>query len=100
MNGFKVPLAENAYIHFPGEKEHVTGGVLQDVVTKATSGDFSLTPEKVVTLQDNLNQLVPGLAALLLTFACMWLLKRKVSPVLIIFGLFVLGILAHAAKIM
>ena len=96
----KVQLADKAYIHFPGEKEHVTGGVLQDIVTKATSGDFSLTPEKVTTLQDNLNQLIPGFAALLLTFACMWLLKRKVSPVAIIFGLFALGILAHLAKLM
>ena len=96
----KVQLADKAYIHFPGEKEHVTGGVLQDIVTKATSGEFSLTPEKVTTLQDNLNQLIPGFAALLLTFACMWLLKRKVSPVAIIFGLFALGILAHLAKLM
>ena len=30
----------------------------------------------------------------------MWLLKRKVSPVLIIFGLFALGILARVAGIM
>ena len=96
----KVQLAPEAYIHFPGEKEHVTGGVLQDIVTKATSGEYSLTPEKVTTLQDNLNQLIPGFAALLLTFACMWLLKRKVSPVVIIFGLFALGILAHLAKLM
>ena len=96
----KVQLADKAYIHFPGEKEHVTGGVLQDIVTKATSGEFSLTPEKVTTLQDNLNQLIPGFAALILTFACMWLLKRKVSPVAIIFGLFALGILAHLAKLM
>ena len=57
----KVQLAPEAYIHFPGEKEHVTGGVLQDIVTKATSGEYSLTPEKVTTLQDNLNQLIPGL---------------------------------------
>ena len=96
----KVQLADEAYIHFPGEKEHVTGGVLQDIVTKAASGKFSLSPEKVTTLQDNLNQLIPGFAALLLTFVCMWLLKRKVSPVLIIFGLFALGILARVAGIM
>ncbi|SUB59994.1 Uncharacterised protein [Pediococcus pentosaceus] len=28
---------------------------------------LSLTPEKVTTLQDNLDQLIPGLAGLLLT---------------------------------
>ena len=96
----KVQLDEKAYIHFPEKGTHVTGEVLQDIVTKATSGKFSLTPEKVTTLQDNLNQLIPGFAALLLTFVCMWLLKRKVSPVVIIFGLFALGVIAHVAGVM
>ena len=59
----------------------------------------SLTPEKITTLQDNLNQLVPGFAALLLTFLCMWLLKKKVNPILIIFGLFAVGILGHLVGI-
>ncbi|ERK57651.1 mannose permease IID component [Gemella bergeri ATCC 700627] len=96
----KVPLDDKAFIHFPGEKEHITGGVLQDIITKVQSGEYSLTPEKVTTLQDNLNRLIPGFAALLLTFVCMWLLKRKVSPIIIIFGLFALGILAHVAGVM
>jgi mannose permease IID component len=96
----KVQLDEKAFIHFPEKGTHITGEVLQDIVTKATSGKFSLTPEKVTTLQDNLNQLIPGFAALLLTFACMWLLKRKVSPVVIIFGLFALGVIAHVAGVM
>ena len=96
----KVPLDEKAFIHFPEKGTHITGEVLQDIVTKATSGKFSLTPEKVTTLQDNLNQLIPGFAALLLTFVCMWLLKRKVSPVVIIFGLFALGVIAHVAGVM
>ncbi|MZU15725.1 PTS mannose family transporter subunit IID, partial [Bifidobacterium longum] len=46
-------------------------------------------------LQDNLNKLIPGLMALLLTFLCMWLLKKKVSPIIIILGLFVFGVLMH-----
>ena len=96
----KVQLDEKACIHFPEKGTHLTGEVLQDIVTKATSGKFSLTPEKVTTLQDNLNQLIPGFAALLLTFVCMWLLKRKVSPVVIIFGLFALGVIAHVAGVM
>ncbi|MDU4411422.1 MAG: PTS system mannose/fructose/sorbose family transporter subunit IID, partial [Streptococcus sp.] len=41
------------------------------------------------------NQLIPGLAALGLTFLCMYLLKRKVSPIVIILGIFVLAILLH-----
>ncbi|MFZ1667060.1 MAG: PTS system mannose/fructose/sorbose family transporter subunit IID, partial [Trichococcus flocculiformis] len=60
-------------------------------LTQYTSG-LSLTDTKVTTLQNNLDQLIPGLAALLLTFLCMWLLKKKVSPIVIILGLFVVGI--------
>ncbi|MBQ7676728.1 MAG: PTS system mannose/fructose/sorbose family transporter subunit IID, partial [Lachnospiraceae bacterium] len=39
--------------------------------------------------------LVPGLVPLLLTFLCMWLLKKKVSPIAIILGLFAVGIVGH-----
>ena len=56
---------------------------------------LSLTEYKVTTLQDNLDSLIPGLAALLLTLLCMWLLKKKVSPIVIILGLFIVGILGH-----
>lgn len=56
---------------------------------------LSLTGEKVTTLQNNLDQLIPGLIPLLLTFLCMWLLRRKVSPIIIIVGLFVVGIAGH-----
>ena len=50
-------------------------------------------------MQDNLDKLVPGLAALLLTFLCMWLLKKKVSPILIILGLFLVGIVGHVVGV-
>ena len=56
---------------------------------------LALSPTKVTTLQDNLDQLIPGLAPLLLTFLCMWLLKKKVSPIVIILGLFVVGVVGH-----
>ena len=61
---------------------------------------LSLTSEKVTTLQDNLDSLIPGLAALLLTLFCMWLLKKKVSPIIIILGLFVVGIVFHLIGLM
>ena len=54
----------------------------------------------MTTLQDNLNKLIPGLAALLLTFFVMWLLKKNVKPIYIIFGLFALGILAGLTGVM
>ena len=63
----------------------------KQALAQYTSG-LSLTDTKVTTLQNNLDQLIPGLAALLLTFLCMWLLKKKVSPIVIILGLFVVGI--------
>ncbi|GAQ00773.1 PTS mannose transporter subunit IID [Companilactobacillus farciminis] len=59
-----------------------------------------MTAHKVTTLQDNLDQLIPGLAALLLTLFCMWLLKKKVSPIVIILGLFVVGVVLHVLHVM
>ena len=35
---------------------------------------------RVTTVQTILDQLMPGLVPLLLTFACMWLLRKKVNP--------------------
>ena len=92
----KVKMAEGAFIKFP--EGAVNGAQLQEVLT-AMNGGVALSPEKVTTLQDNLNQLVPGFAALLLTFLCMWLLKKKVNPIAIIFGLFAVGILGHLVGI-
>lgn len=85
-------LSKGAFIEFP--KGMVDGTQLQKILTDLAAG-LSISPEKVTTLQDNLDQLVPGLAALLLTFLCMWLLKKKVSPILIIFALFIIGIAGH-----
>ncbi|RYL91685.1 PTS mannose transporter subunit IID [Sporolactobacillus sp. THM19-2] len=47
------------------------------------------------TLQGILDSLLPGLVALLMTFACMWLLKHHVNAIWIIFGMFVLGIFGY-----
>ena len=67
---------------------------LKEAFTQYAAGR-SLSETKVTTLQDNLDQLVPGLAALGLTFLCMYLLKHKVSPIVIILGIFVLAIVFH-----
>ncbi|MBC8845106.1 PTS system mannose/fructose/sorbose family transporter subunit IID, partial [Escherichia coli] len=56
---------------------------------------LALSEIKVTTLQNNLDNLIPGLAAVALTFLCMWLLKKKISPIIIILGLFVVGIVGH-----
>ncbi|RFA36580.1 PTS mannose transporter subunit IID [Virgibacillus dokdonensis] len=49
----------------------------------------------VQTVQDILDSLIPGLVPLLLTFFVMWLLRKKVSPITIILGMFVVGILGY-----
>ena len=90
-------LSEGAYIVFP--EGTVTGTELQGILGDALSG-LSLYPTQAQTLQGQLDSLIPGLMGLLLTFLCMWLLKKKVSPITIIIGLFALGILARVAGIM
>ena len=48
------------------------------------------------TVQTILDSLMPGIVPLLMTFACMWLLRKNVNPLLIILGLFALGIVGYA----
>lgn len=87
-----VKQQKGAYIDW--EKLPAGAKGLKEAFTQYAAGR-SLSETKVTTLQDNLDQLVPGLAALGLTFLCMYLLKRKVSPIVIIFGIFVLAIVFH-----
>lgn len=87
-----VQLQKGAYIDWQNLPAGWEG--LQKAFEQYASG-LSLTPDKVTTLQQNLNDLLPGLVPLLLTLFCMWLLKKNVSPIVIILGLFVVGILGH-----
>lgn len=48
------------------------------------------------TVQSILDSLMPGIVPLLMTFACMWLLRKNVNPLVIILGLFALGIIGYA----
>ena len=50
----------------------------------------------VTTVQSLLDSLMPGIVPLLMTFACMYLLKKGVNPLVIILGLFALGIAGYA----
>ena len=87
-----VKQQKGAYIDW--EKLPAGAKGLKEAFTQYAAGR-SLSETKVTTLQDNLDQLVPGLAALGLTFLCMYLLKCKVSPIVIILGIFVLAIVFH-----
>ncbi|ERL65380.1 ManZ [Schleiferilactobacillus shenzhenensis LY-73] len=87
-----VPNQAGAYIDWSKLPSGAKG--IQKALQLQQQG-LSLTRDKVTTLQQNLDSLIPGLAALGLTFLCMWLLKKKVSPIVIILGLFVVGVVLH-----
>ena len=92
-----VQLSPGAYIDWTKITEGSQG--IKEALIQQSAG-LSLTPEKVTTLQGNLDSLIPGLAGLLLTFLCMWLLKKKVSPIVIILALFAFGIIFHVIGLM
>ncbi|NME82111.1 PTS system mannose/fructose/sorbose family transporter subunit IID [Clostridium sp. SM-530-WT-3G] len=92
-----VNLANGAYIDWnslPSGAE----GIRQALVQQAAG--LSLSPIKITTLQNNLDDLIPGLAGLIITLICMWLLKKKVSPIILIIGLFIIGIVFHLIGLM
>ena len=110
FNVSSVKLDDKAFIHWDKLVDLSKAGNLKDVQESVNNGiqsafrqvgsGLSQTPEKVTTFQQNLDSLIPGLMGLLLTFACMWLLKKKVSPITIIIALFIIGVLAHVAGLM
>ena len=74
------------------------------LVTKWTTVNIPLVVSKtpgadgktvITTVQNVLDDLVPGLPALGLTLLMMYLLKKKVSPIVLIFVLFAVGIIGY-----
>ncbi|WP_018659805.1 PTS system mannose/fructose/sorbose family transporter subunit IID [Allofustis seminis] len=92
----EVQLQPGAFIEWDKLAQGAKG--IQEALLQYDAG-LSLTSTNVTTLQQNLDSLIPGLAGLLLTFLCMWLLDRDVSPIVIIIGLFVVGVAGHAVGI-
>lgn len=90
-------LSKGAYVEFP--KGNINGAELKGILGQAIGG-MSLDKYEAQSLQGQLDSLIPGLMGLVLTFLCMWLLKKKVSPITIIIALFVVGILARLFGIM
>ncbi|SDC37610.1 PTS system D-glucose-specific IID component, Man family [Terribacillus halophilus] len=93
----EVQLDEGAYIDWdelPAGSEGIKTALEQQAAGR------SLSDTSVTTLQDNLDSLIPGLAGLLITLLCMWLLRKKVSPIVMILGLFVIGIVFHSIGLM
>ena len=92
-----IQLSEGAYIEW--DKLPAGGEGIKTAIQQFSSG-MALEPVKVTTLQNNLDALIPGLVPLLLTLLCMWLLKKGVSPIIIILALFAVGIVAHLIGLM
>ena len=90
-------LSKGAYIEWP--KGNVSGDQLKTILGQVND-KLSFDKIQVDTLQKQLDSLIPGLMGLLLTFLCMWLLKKKVSPIAIILALFAVGIAARFFGIM
>ncbi len=93
----EVTLSKGAYIEWSSLPEGAEG--IHQALSQYASG-LSLDPTSVTTLQDNLDTLIPGFAGLLLTLLCCWLLKKNVSPIVIIVALFVIGIVFHVIGLM
>ena len=94
-----VTQAEGAYIdwaNLPAGAEGIKSALEQ----YSALGPTGLNVEKVTTLQGNLDQLIPGLAAVLLTLLCCRLLKKGISPIVIILALFAVGIVGRLLNFM
>ncbi len=90
----KAKLQSNAYIHWDKLPSGHAG--VQKALELYNNGQGkALSAVKITTMQNIFDQLIPGLAGLLVTFLCMWLLKKNVSPIWIIIGLFVVGVVGH-----
>ena len=89
-----VTQAEGAYIDWSSLPAG-TEGIKSALEQYSALGPTGLNVEKVTTLQGNLDQLIPGLAAVCLTLLCCRLLKKGVSPITIILALFAVGIVGR-----
>ncbi|MDR0297946.1 MAG: PTS system mannose/fructose/sorbose family transporter subunit IID [Streptococcaceae bacterium] len=98
--GAKAPAdAHFAAISNLGAIKNVDGSFLKSTLSQST---LSSNPFKQQSLSDVFNSLIPGFVALLLTFLVIFILrkwKNRNAPLVIIIGLFILGILLHWAKL-
>lgn len=62
------------------------------VVSKITQQDGKV---QITTIQNILDSLMPGIIPLALTFLAMYLLRKKMSPIVLIFLLFAVGIIGY-----
>ena len=95
-----IPQQAGAYIDWTNIAKVISEngpaqGIHDALSSFAQLGPTGLEQMKVTTLQQNLDSLIPGLAAVGLTLLCCYLLKKKVSPIVIILALFAVGIVGR-----
>ncbi|MEE3393133.1 MAG: PTS system mannose/fructose/sorbose family transporter subunit IID [Lachnospiraceae bacterium] len=90
----RVTQTDGAYIDWD-KLSSGTEGIKEALTQYNAIGGTALDQVKVTTLQQNLDQLIPGLCAILLTLGICKLLKKGVSPIIIILCLFGIGILGR-----
>lgn len=99
----RVDVDEKDMVNFAAVAEAANEGVLSGDMLRNVVGEIqaglSIEPQQVTTLQNTLDSLLPGIAPLGLTLLCVWLLRKKVSPITIIFGIFVVGIIGYVLGI-
>lgn len=74
----------------------IIGGLVQRWVSISLSSEIYTNADAGTTLQSQIDSLTPGLLGLLCTLVCLWLLRKKVSPIVIILALFAVGIAGTA----
>ena len=95
-----IPQQAGAYIDWTNIAKVISEngpaqGIHDALSSFAQLGPTGLEQMKVTTLQQNLDSLIPGLAAVGLTLLCCYLLKKKVSPIVIILALFAVGVIGR-----
>ena len=95
----QIPQQDGAFIDW-SQLSAGADGIKEALTQYASLGATGLSNVKTVTLQQNLDSLIPGLAAVGVTLLCCWLLKKKVSPIAIILGMFAVGIIGRVLGFM
>ncbi len=95
----QIPQQDGAFIDW-SQLPAGADGIKEALTQYASLGATGLSNVKTVTLQQNLDSLIPGLAAVGVTLLCCWLLKKKVSPIAIILGMFAVGIIGRVLGFM
>ena len=102
-----VPVSDGGYADWAAIADELKGGIntqgvtdFANAVLKVAAGTLKSSSTNVQTLSDILDTLLPGIMPLLLTLLLCALLKKKVSPIVLILCLFVFGIAMYVLGIM